>query len=105
MPGIHVMPPPCSEAASSGQVLSAGSPFRGVDHHVHCKSPVTGSNESRKPGMSIASPPTPTITWFFTISGAEVEKYCLRASAKFFRHSSLPVVALRAISQLSGVTK
>ena len=25
--------------------------------------------------MSIASPPTPTITWFFTIKGAEVEKY------------------------------
>src|SRR5579863_7374464 len=81
VPGIHVMPPPCSEAFSLGHVLSAGSPLRGVDHHVHCSSPVTGSNDLRNPGMSIASPPTPTITWFFTISGADVEKYCLRASA------------------------
>src|ERR1700709_2329868 len=99
------MPPPCSEEAALGQVLRAGSPFRGVDHHVHCNSPVSGSNESRKPGMSIASPPPPTITWFLTISGAEVENYCLRASAKFLRHSSLPVAELSATSQLSGVRK
>jgi hypothetical protein len=65
VPGIQVIPPPCSEAASLGQVLSAGSPRRGVDHQVHCRLPVTGSKESRKPGISIASPPTPTITWFF----------------------------------------
>ena len=25
-----------------GQVLRAGSPLRGVDHHVHCRSPVSG---------------------------------------------------------------
>src|SRR5580693_3584680 len=99
------MPPPCSDAFSFGHVFSAGSSLRGVDHQVHSRSPVTGLNESRKPGISIASPPTPTITWFFTISGAEVEKYCLRASAKFFLHSSLPVVALSAINQLSGVRK
>src|SRR5580698_7595379 len=99
------MPPPCSDAAALGQEASAGSPLRGVDHHVHCNSPVAGSKESRKPGISMASPPTPTITWSLMTSGEDVEKYCSCSSAKCFFQSSLPVEASSAMSQLSGVRK
>ena len=53
----------------------------------------------------MASPPTPTMTWFFTIIGAMVVKYCSFSSATFLRQRSLPSLALSEMNQPSGLRK
>ena len=53
----------------------------------------------------MASPPTPTMTWFFTTIGAMVVKYCCFSSATFLRQRSLPSLALSEMNQPSGARK
>ena len=57
-----------------GQVSDPGSPFFGCVYKRHCNLPVSGSIDSRNPGISVTSPETPTITWSRTTSGAMVAK-------------------------------
>src|SRR5882757_1525282 len=105
VPGSQVPPPPCIAVSTDGQLSMPGSPAPGVDHHFHCTSPVSGSRDTRKPRMSIASPPTPTSTWFLTTNGAVVVKYCSRASAICLRQRSFPVLESTQITQSSGPRK
>ena len=92
-------------AAAFGQVSEPGAPGLGSVFQRHCTSPVSGSRASRYPGTSMASPPTPTITWFFTIMAAMVVKYCSFSSATFLRQRSLPSLALSEMNQPSGARK
>ena len=65
---------------------------------------IAGLEEARH-NVHAASPPTPTITWFLTMTGEMVQKYCMRSSATFLRQRSLPSLALSETIQQSGVMR